>query len=174
VEAATALLGYAFSLHVRQQAAFVLSECIKCVATAAAKGEAGVAAADGAALVGGLLKPLSEALHKEKELEPVDALLSVFLEVLKAGRLTGKALLSPPQLSGVVELLKQQLHADAKRRAPNPNPNANAIQARGARRGRRRRGRRGGGGRRGAARARVGDPAHGDESRTLTVTLPQP
>jgi len=116
VEAATALLGYAFSLHVRQQAAFVLSECIKCVATAAAKGEAGVAAADGAALVGGLLKPLSEALHKEKELEPVDALLSVFLEVLKAGRLTGKALLSPPQLSGVVELLKQQLHADAKRR----------------------------------------------------------
>ena len=36
VEAATALLGYAFSLHVRQQAAFVLSECIKCVATAAA------------------------------------------------------------------------------------------------------------------------------------------
>ena len=61
VEAATALLGYAFSLHVRQQAAFVLSECIKCVATAAAKGEAGVAAADGAALVGGLLKPLSEA-----------------------------------------------------------------------------------------------------------------
>ena len=43
--------------------------------------------------------------------------------MLKAGRLTGKALLSPPQLSGVVELLKQQLHADAKRRAPNPNPN---------------------------------------------------
>ena len=36
--------------------------------------------------------------------------------MLKAGRLTGKALLSPPQLSGVVELLKQQLHADAKRR----------------------------------------------------------
>ena len=116
VEAALSLLGYNFSLHVRQQAAFVLSECIKCVSTAGSKGEAGVAAADGAALVGSLLKPLGEALHKEKELEPADALLSVFLEVLKAGRLTGETLLSPPQLSGVIELLKQQLHLDAKRR----------------------------------------------------------
>ena len=52
------------------------------VATAGSKGEAGVAATDSTALVGHLFKPLSEALHKEQELEPADALLSIFLETL--------------------------------------------------------------------------------------------
>lgn len=116
VEAASALLQFPLNPDVRVHAALALSECIRGVAAAAAQGEGGVAPADAAVLVGRLLKPLSEALHKEKELEPADAILSVFLTVLKAQRTTGTPLLTPPQVSGVIELLRHQLHADARRR----------------------------------------------------------
>lgn len=115
VQAAGTLLTYSFSPRVRLSSAFLLIDSIQCVVDAGAKGEGGVSASDGAALVGSLLKPLADALHKERELEPADAMLTVFLEVLKLQRTAGAALLSPPQLNGVVELLKHQLIVDAKR-----------------------------------------------------------
>lgn len=115
VQAAGTLLTYTFSPRVRLSSSFLLVDAIQCVVAAGTKGEGGVSASDGAALVGSLLKPLADALHKEKELEPADAMLTVFLETLKLQRTAGVALLTAPQLNGVVELLKHQLIVDAKR-----------------------------------------------------------
>eukprot|EP00310_Coccolithus_braarudii_P017097 CAMPEP_0183335620 /NCGR_PEP_ID=MMETSP0164_2-20130417/3864_1 /TAXON_ID=221442 /ORGANISM="Coccolithus pelagicus ssp braarudi, Strain PLY182g" /LENGTH=969 /DNA_ID=CAMNT_0025505013 /DNA_START=25 /DNA_END=2930 /DNA_ORIENTATION=- len=117
VEAASSLLGYRFHPRVRLSSAYVLGDAVKALVAAASAAEHGASVASAASLVGALLKPLGEAVHTEKELEPLDGLLTVLLDVLRLQRLEGCALLSPPQLNGLVGLLKHGLHLDAKRGA---------------------------------------------------------
>ena len=116
VEACLPTLTYRFSDKARGWAACALAESYKCIVLAAAENTAGMTMAHAAELLPVILKPLSEQLNKEESLEAADSLLEAMYEILvlerthHVGAFTGQA-----ALSGILQLLKRQMHLDEKR-----------------------------------------------------------
>lgn len=112
----TPLLTYRYSDKARAAAVSALGEAYKCVVLAIQAGAAGAPASLAADYVGGVLKPLSDAIGKEDSLTAADAMLDAVHDMLVLERTHKAGALGANALSTLLQLLKRELQKDEKRR----------------------------------------------------------